>query len=52
MLAEIKDLESQWQEIVLKDVEDSDKLLEILKQVTQNALPINYKHKKQQKFVF
>ena len=52
LLDEIKDLESQWQEIVLKDVEDSDKLLEILKQVTQNALPINYKHKKQQKFVF
>lgn len=52
LLAEIKDLESQWQEIVLKDVEDSEELLEILKQVTQNALPINYKHKKQQKFVF
>ena len=49
---ECDELESQWQEIVLKDVEDSDKLLEIFKQVTQNALPINYKHKKQQKFVF
>lgn len=52
LLDEIKDLESQWQDIVLKDVEDCDKLLETLKQVTQNALPINYNHKKQQKFVF
>jgi hypothetical protein len=52
LLAEIKYLESQWQEIVLNDVEDCDKLLEILKQVTHNALPINYNHKKQQKFVF
>ena len=52
LLKEIISLEAQWQEIVLKDVEDSDKLLESLKQVTQNALPINYNHKKQQKFVF
>lgn len=52
LLKQINDLETQWQEIVLKDVEDSDKLIELLKQVTQNALPINYNHKKQQKFVF
>ncbi len=52
LLDEIKNLESQWQEIVLNEVEDCDKLLEILKQVTKNALPINYNHKKQQKFVF
>ena len=52
LLQEINDLEAKWQEIVLEDVEDAEKLLESLKQVTQNALPINYNHKKQQKFVF
>lgn len=52
ILAEIKDLESQWQEVVLKDVEDAEVLLEGLKAVSKNALSINYNHKKQQKFIF
>lgn len=52
VLAEIRDLEAQWQDIVLKDVENSEVLLESLKQVSQNALSINYNHKKQQKFIF
>ncbi len=51
LLIEIKDLEAQWQEIVLEDVDD-EKLLEELRKVTHNSLPINYNHKKQQKFVF
>ncbi len=52
LLDEIKELESKWEEVVLKDVEGKEKLIEILREVTQNALPINYNHKKQQKFVF
>ena len=52
LLNEINDLESKWQDIVLECVDDKEQFLETLKIVTQNALPINYNHKKQQKFVF
>lgn len=52
IMAEIKNLEAKWQEVVLKEVEDSEALLQCLKQVTKEALPITYNHKKQQKFVF
>lgn len=52
LLDEISELESKWQEIVLEDVEDSEQFLKQLKKVAQKALPINYNHKKQQKFVY
>lgn len=52
ILKQITELEAQWEEVVLDGVEDKEKLLELVKQVANNALPINYKHKKQQKFVF
>ncbi|RAP53542.1 MAG: hypothetical protein BZ138_00525 [Methanosphaera sp. rholeuAM270] len=52
ILEQIGQLEAKWEEIVLEDVEDRTKLLEEMKKVANKALPINYKHKKQQKFVF
>jgi len=52
ILKQIDDLEADWEKIVLQDVEDTEKLLAQIKKVANKALPINYKHKKQQKFVF
>ncbi|WP_323735735.1 hypothetical protein PXD04_07535 [Methanosphaera sp. ISO3-F5] len=52
ILNQINELEAQWEEVVLEGVEDKEKLLEQIKIVANNALPINYNHKKQQKFVF
>lgn len=52
ILAEIKDLESQWQDIVLEKVEDNEVLLESLKTLAKDALTITYNNKKQRKFIF
>lgn len=52
ILKQINELEAQWEDIVLEGVEDKEAFLNMFKQVANNALPINYKHKKQQKFVF
>ncbi len=52
LLDEINQLEAKWEEIVFEDVDNKEQFLEELKKVTQKAVPINYNHKKQQKFVF
>lgn len=52
ILKEIQSLEAEWEGVVLEGVEDKEQLLDLIKIVANNALPINYKHKKQQKFVF
>lgn len=52
LIDEIKDLEKQWNDIIMEDLEESDKLLELLKEAIHKAAPINHNHKKQQKFVF
>lgn len=52
ILKQINEFEAEWEEVVLEGVEDKENLLKMVKQVANNALPINYKHKKQQKFVF
>lgn len=52
ILKQINELENEWEEIVLNGVKDKEGLLELLKQVANNALTINYKHKKERKFVF
>lgn len=52
LLQEIDDLEVKWKDVVLENVEDAEKLVDSLRQVTHNSLPISYNHKKQLKFVF
>ena len=52
ILKKINQLEKEWEDIVLSNIEDKEKLLELTKQVANKALTINYKHKKERKFVF
>lgn len=52
ILDEINKIESQWENIVLEDVEDKEELLSLLKKLAMPALGISYKHKKQQKGVY
>ena len=52
IIQEINKLEKEWEEIVTKDMDNKEEFLEQLKQMAKIVLPINYKFKKQQKFVF
>lgn len=52
ILKQINEFEAEWEEVVLNGVEDKEKLLELVKQVANNALSISYKNKKERKFVF
>ena len=52
ILKQINKLEIEWEEVVLNGVEDKEGLIELMKQVANNAITINYKHKKGRKFVF
>ncbi len=52
ILQQITQYEAEWEDIVLEGIEDKEKLLEQIKTITNNASPITYKHKKQQKFLF
>lgn len=51
IIKEIKSLEMEWNKYMMEDI-DREKLLELLKEVTHKAAPINHKHRKQQKFLF
>ena len=52
LLEEIDKLEEDWEKEILKDVDNSDQLLELLREITLPALTINYTIQKQQKGVY
>lgn len=52
IIKKIDKLEGEWENVVLSDIEDKNELLRLIKEIANNAMNINYKHKKEQKFVF
>ena len=52
IIDEIKNLEIQWNDIVLNDVNDRQKLLELLKDASYKASLINHNHRKQIPSIF
>ena len=52
ILEEISQLEDQWDNQILEDIDDKEQLLELLRKIALPALGINYSIQKEQKGVY